>query len=328
MSTVIVNNNKVFDSIRECRLCPRNCGIDRTTGHTGYCKQTNTIRAARAALHYWEEPILSGSNGSGAVFFSGCNLKCIFCQNHNIAIGECGKEISVDRLSSIFLELQDKGAHNINLVTGAPYISHITEALVSAKSNGLNIPIIYNSSGYESVTALKMLDGLIDIYLPDMKYYSSELSSKYSNAPDYFDRAADAISEMVRQVGEPIIEPAETSTEPNNKKATDYNGDPLMLMKKGVIVRHLLLPGQTKDSKKILRYLYETYGPKIYISIMNQYTPLPQVANIPELNRRVSNEEYDRVVNFALRLGIENAFIQDGETAKESFIPAFDYEGI
>ena len=344
----VMDDNNLYDSIRECRLCPRNCGVDRTAGKTGFCNQTSTIRAARAALHHWEEPILSGSKGSGAVFFSGCNLRCIFCQNYSIALGECGKEITTYRLSDIFLELQSKGAHNINLVTGAPYIPHIRAALIMAKSQGLNIPIIYNSSGYENVNALKMLDGLIDIYLPDMKYYSSEIAGKYSKAPDYFEKASLAIAEMVRQVGKPVIESGTVSktisgtnsriiseTEASDKPQNipdigpvDYNGDPLMLMKKGVIVRHLLLPDQTKDSKKILRYLHETYGQDIYISIMNQYTPLKQVENIPELNRRVTSEEYDRVVNFAIRLGIDNAFIQDGETASESFIPAFDYEGI
>ena len=353
-------NNKLssdlqYTYLRECRLCPRSCGVNRLDGETGYCGQGRIIRAARAALHFWEEPVLSGSSGSGAVFFSGCNLRCVFCQNHEIAIGDCGKEISIDRLSDIFLDLQSKGAHNINLVTGAPYIPHIREALNLAKSNGLTLPIIYNSGGYESVDALKILDGLIDIYLPDMKYYSSELSTRFSNAPDYFDRAKKAIAEMVRQVGEPVIDSAakpliasaeesvisslaapaeESAMSPENTSLSDasspvdYNGEPLSLMKRGVIVRHLLLPGQTADSKKILRYLHETYGDKIYISIMNQYTPLTHVSDIPELNRRVSAEEYDRVVNFAIRLGIENAFIQEGDTAEESFIPAFDYEGI
>lgn len=320
MSTASANFNNITNCMRECRLCPRNCGVNRSMDKTGFCSQTDKIRAARAALHYWEEPVLSGSQGSGAVFFSGCNLKCVFCQNYHIAIGECGKEITVDRLSDIFLELQDKGAHNINLVTGAPYIPHIKEALIIAKNNGLTLPILYNSSGYESVDALKMLDGLIDIYLPDMKYFSSELSALYSHAPNYFECASAAIAEMVRQVGSPVIEAVDD--------AVDYNNEPLMLMKKGVIVRHLLLPGQTKDSKKILRYLFETYGNQIYISIMNQYTPLPQVEKIPELNRQVTAEEYDRVVNFAIKLGIENAFIQNDETAKESFIPAFNYEGI
>lgn len=307
--------------LSECRLCPRQCGANRTIGNIGYCGQNATVRAARAALHFWEEPIISGCNGSGAVFFSGCNLRCIFCQNYNIAIGECGREITTERLSDIFLELRDKGAHNINLVTGTPYIPHIREALVSAKANGLNIPVVYNCGGYESVDALKSLEGLVDIYLPDMKYYSSELSAKYSNAPDYFEKASAAIAEMYRQVGNPIIESCDNNL-------LDYNNEPLMLMKKGVLVRHLLLPNQSKDSKKILRSLYETYGDNIYISIMNQYTPLAQVSEIPDLNRKVTKDEYDKIINFAIRLGISNAFIQDGDTAKESFIPAFDFEGI
>lgn len=335
-STIFSSEYSLASALSSCHLCPRNCGADRLSGKTGYCGQTATIRAARAALHFWEEPLLSGSNGSGAVFFSGCNLRCIFCQNHSIALGECGKEISIERLGDIFLELQDKGAHNINLVTGAPYIPHIKKALIDAKSRGLNIPIIYNSSGYESVEALKMLEGLIDIYLPDMKYFSSELSGAYSNAENYFEVASAAIAEMVRQVGEPVIKQISENAGSNyvqddSKQYSiplDYNGEPLQLMKKGVIVRHLLLPGQTKDTKKVLRYLHETYGDKIYISIMNQYTPLSQVSDIPELNRRVTDEEYDRVVNFAIKLGIENAFIQDGDTAKESFIPPFDFEGI
>lgn len=338
---ILPTDKKEYSSLSACRLCPRSCGVDRLSGKTGYCGQGKEIRAARAALHFWEEPILSGASGSGAVFFSGCNLRCVFCQNYHIAFGECGKAISSKRLSEIFLELQAKGAHNINLVTGAPYIPHIREALLSAKSKGLILPIIYNSSGYESVEALKILDGLVDIYLPDMKYYSSELSMRYSKAPDYFEKASVAIEEMIRQVGSPIIERESLSlfgdknTSTNTTvddniitAAVDYNGDPLMLMKRGVIVRHLLLPGETKDSKKILRYLHETYGERIYISIMNQYTPLAQVENIPELNRRVTPDEYDRVVNFAIRLGIQNAFIQDGDTATESFIPEFNYEGI
>lgn len=318
-SELTKTNTDNFISLDNCRLCPRNCRVDRLNGKTGFCGQSSTIRAARAALHFWEEPVLSGTNGSGAVFFSGCNLRCVFCQNHSIAIGECGKEISVERLAEIFLELQSKKANNINLVTGTPFIPQIKESLIIAKDKGLHIPIIFNCGGYESVEALRMLDGLVDIYLPDMKYFSSELSTSYSKAPDYFEMASSAIAEMFRQVGEPsFYEESEEHTD----------NDPIMLMKKGLIVRHLLLPGQTKDSKKILRYLYETYGDKIYISIMNQYTPLEHVSGIPELNRKVTDEEYDKIVNFAIRLGIENAFIQEGETADESFIPAFDYEGI
>ena len=300
----------ILSYLENCTLCPRNCHANRRYGTVGFCGQGASIRAARAALHFWEEPIISGKEGSGAVFFSGCNLRCIFCQNHEIAIGECGKEISLERLSDIFLELQDKGANNINLVTGAPYVPFIVKALKVSKTKGLAIPILYNSSGYESIESLKMMDGLIDIYMPDMKYYSSNLSREFSNAPDYFEVASLAISEMYRQVGPP-------------KLSEDGS-----LLKSGMIVRHLLLPDQAKDSKKVLRYLYETYGDNIYISIMSQYTPLSNVKSHPILGRKISNEEYDKVVNFAIRLGITNAFIQEGEAASESFIPAFDYEGI
>lgn len=298
------------DLLSNCILCPRKCGVNRTIGQTGYCGMPAELIVARAALHMWEEPCISGASGSGTVFFSGCNLKCVFCQNHSIAIGERGKHITTVRLAEIFLELQAKGAANINLVTPTHYIPQIREALLLAKADGLTLPIVYNTGSYETTDSLELLDGLIDIYLPDLKYFSAELSTTYSHAADYFAQATLAIAKMYEQVGEPVFD--ETTG----------------LMKKGMIVRHLILPGQTKDSKKILRYLYETYGDNIYISIMNQYTPLSHVAHIPELNRMVSTEEYDRVVNFAIRLGIENAFIQEGETAEESFIPPFDMEGV
>ena len=296
--------------LSNCILCPRECGVNRLEGELGYCGENAALVAARAALHFWEEPCISGTVGSGTVFFGGCNLRCVFCQNHSIAIGECGKEITLQRLAEIFLELQQKGAANINLVTPTHYIPQIRDALFLAKAQGLKLPIVYNTGGYEKVESLQLLDGLIDIYLPDLKYYSSELSAKYSHTANYFEKATLAIQEMYRQVGAPVFE--------------ESTG----MMKRGIIVRHLILPDQVKDSKKILRHLFETYGNNIYISIMNQYTPLPHVAHIPELNRRVTEEEYDRVIDFALKLGIENAFIQEGETAEESFIPPFDMEGV
>ncbi len=295
----------------DCVLCPRKCHANRAATQVGYCGQTDELRAARAALHFWEEPCISGTNGSGTVFFSGCNLRCVFCQNHNIALGKVGQPISNKRLAEIFLELQQKGAHNINLVTPTHFIPQIVNALEAAKLQGLSIPIVYNTGSYEEVSTLRLLDGLVDIYLPDLKYYSTDLSLHFSHAADYFSKATLAIEEMYRQVGTPIF-------------ATDGTG----LLERGMIVRHLLLPGQTKDSKKILRYLYETYDNNIYISIMNQYTPLPHVADIPELNRKVTDEEYERVLTFAKRLGIQNGFYQEGDTAKESFIPAFDGEGL
>lgn len=296
--------------LANCILCPRKCGADRTSGQTGYCGMSADLIVARAALHMWEEPCISGTVGSGTVFFGGCNLKCIFCQNHSIALGDCGKKISISRLAEIFLELQGKGAANINLVTPTHYIPQIREALILAKEQGLHLPIVYNTGSYETPEALQLLDGLVDIYLPDLKYYSTELSSKFSHACDYFEVATLALAEMYRQAGTPLFD-----------EATG-------MMKRGVIVRHLILPGQTKDSKKVLRYLHETYGDNIYISIMNQYTPLPHVAQFPELNRKVTSSEYNKVVNFALGIGIENAFIQEGETAEESFIPPFNMEGV
>ncbi len=293
-----------------CTLCPRECHVDRFHGKTGYCGQSSNLFAARASLHMWEEPCISGEHGSGTVFFSGCPLGCIYCQNHNIAIGKTGKSISTKRLSAIFLELQEKGAHNINLVTPTHFIPQIVEALIQSKKDGLNLPIIYNTSSYEKSDTLRLLDGLIDIYLPDLKYVSSLLSKRYSNAPDYFSFAKDAIQEMYRQVGNPIFD-ASTG-----------------LMKRGMIVRHLILPNCLDDSKVVLKYLFDTYGNDIFISIMNQYTPVSYFENHPELNRTLSQEEYDSVVDYALELGIENGFIQEGETASESFIPPFDCEGI
>ena len=291
-----------------CMLCPRKCQANRTSGQTGFCGMSDQIQIARASLHMWEEPCISGTNGSGTVFFSGCNLKCVFCQNHTIAIGQKGKAVSIEHLAELFLMLQDKGAHNINLVTPSHYIPGIAQALALAKQQNMNLPIVYNTSGYDSVTSLTLLDGLVDIYLPDFKYVSSNLSKRYSHASDYFHVAARSLAEMYRQVGEPV-----------------FDGD---MIRRGIIVRHLVLPGCTEDSKAVIRYLYETYGDRIFISIMNQYTPLPHVASYPELNRKVTESEYDEVVDFAIDLGVEHGFIQEGNTAEESFIPEFDFTGL
>lgn len=296
--------------LSSCELCPRNCKVNREAGRLGYCRMPGKIYAARAALHKWEEPCISGETGSGTVFFSGCNLRCVFCQNHDIAIGDVGMEITSERLSEIYLELQEKGAANINLVTPTHYIPQIADSLVRAKAAGLSIPIVYNTGGYEKVESLKMLEGLIDIYLPDCKYFSSELSSKYSHAPDYFEVNKAALAEMFRQVGSATFHP-DTG-----------------MMTKGMIIRHLCLPGQAKDTKKIIHYLFDTFGNNVYFSIMSQYTPLPHVAHIPELNRKVSPEEYERIINYCIRLGVENAFIQEGDVAEASFIPSFTYEGL
>ena len=291
-----------------CTLCPRNCRVDRTSKQSGFCGMGDLIQVARASLHMWEEPCISGTNGSGTVFFTGCNLKCVFCQNHSIAIGQKGKEVSPARLADLFLMLQDKGAHNINLVTPSHYIPGIAQALTLAKKKNMTLPVVYNTSGYDSVQSLTMLDGLVDIYLPDFKYVSGTLSQRYSHAPDYFEVASKSLAEMYRQVSDPVFEDD--------------------LIKKGIIVRHLVLPSCTADSKEVIRYLYETYGDRIFISIMNQYTPLPHVASYPELNRKITDSEYNEVVDFAIDLGVEQGFIQEGDTASESFIPEFDFTGL
>ena len=257
----------------------------------------------------WEEPCISGERGSGTVFFSGCSLRCIFCQNREIARMNTGKEITVERLSEIFLELQQKGAANINLVTACHYVPHIIEALDLAKSKGLILPVVYNSGGYEKVETLQMLEGYVDIYLPDYKYTDATLAQNFSNAPDYPEIALDAIKEMVRQTGECVF---------------GEDG----YLQRGTIVRHLILPAHTHQSKEALSLLYKTFGDSIYISIMNQYTPIHSIPTYPELNRRVTAREYEKVLAHALTLGITNAFIQEGGTASESFIPEFNSEGI
>lgn len=294
--------------LNKCNLCPRNCNVNRNNNEIGYCGATNMMVIAKAYLHKWEEPCISGSIGSGTIFFSYCNLKCIFCQNYDISTLHKGKIISVDNLKNICLELQKKGALNINLVTPTHYVPLIIEAIKKAKKEGLNIPIIYNTSSYENIETIKMLDGIVDIYLPDLKYYNNEYGLKYSKAKDYFKYASSAINEMYKQVGKPIF---------------DKNG----IMKKGVIVRHLMLPSHLDDSKKIINYLYKKYHHNIYISIMNQYTPLKKL-EYEYLNHKVTDEEYDALIDYAYNIGVRNAYIQEGETQKESFIPNFDLEGL
>ena len=296
---------KNMNKYENCLLCPRKCGINRSTGQTGVCGVSSEIKVARAALHYWEEPCISGKRGSGAVFFSGCSLHCVFCQNREISDGKAGKVISKERLSDIFMELADKGANNINLVTPGQYIPDIVWAVNDAKSRGMKLPIIYNTSGYENVTELKLLEGIVDVYLPDFKYMDSTLSARYSRAKDYPSVAKQALSEMVRQQPDVVID--------------DATG----LIQKGVIVRQLLLPGHVNDAKAVLKYLYDTYHDHVYISMMSQFTPIA-LKDYPEINRTVTRREYERLVE----IGITNAFIQEGDVAKDSFIPAFDCEGV
>lgn len=293
---------------QNCTLCPRKCGVDRENAR-GICGESNILRVARASLHMWEEPCLSGDVGSGTVFFTGCNLGCIYCQNYNITHEHHGKEITTERLAEIFLELQEKGAANINLVTAVHFTPHIIQALDIARKNGLKLPIVYNSSGYERPETLKMLDGYIDIYLPDYKYFDPVLAKKFSFAPDYPSAVREALREMFRQVGTPVF---------------DADG----MMKKGMIVRHLVLPAHTADSMNVLRDLHETFGDDIYISIMSQYTPCRTFEDTPELSRKLTRYEYKKVTDFAEKLGIVNGFLQSGEAAKESFIPDFDERGV
>ena len=300
---------KIMNKYENCLLCPRKCGINRSTGQKGVCGVSAEIRVARAALHYWEEPCISGEKGSGAVFFSGCSLHCVFCQNREISDGKAGKVISKERLSDIFLELKAKGANNINLVTPGQYIPDIVWAVRDARRRGMELPIVYNTSGYENADELKQLEGIVDVYRPDFKYMDSALSAKYSRAKDYPSVAKQALSEMVRQQPKVVID--------------DATG----LIQRGVIVRQLLLPGHVNDAKAILKYLHDTYQNSIYISMMSQFTPIA-LKDYPEINRTVTRREYERLIDYAIKIGITNAFIQEGDVAKDSFIPAFDCEGV
>ena len=304
-----------------CRLCPRACTVNRLAGEKGICGMGAQITAARAALHFWEEPCISGTRGSGTVFFSGCSLHCCFCQNEPISRGRAGRAISAERLCEIFFELKAQGAHNINLVTPTHFIPQITSALRMAKDRGLGLPVVCNCGGYESVEALRIWDGLIDIYLPDLKFYSAALSESMCHAPDYFEKASAALAEMFRQTGTPVF---------------DEDG----LMKKGMIVRHLMLPGHLFDTRKILGCLCTTYGNNIYISLMNQYTPPAATASAASHSSPVqpaasaapdhplSEKHYEAMIQFLVDQNQEHAYIQDSGTDSESFIPPFDLTGI
>ncbi len=318
-----------------CNLCNRNCNVSRNNGKTGFCRETETVRLARAALHYWEEPCISLSCGSGAVFFTGCSLGCIFCQNAPISASQVGREVSVPALADIFLSLEQQGAANINLVTPTHFVPSIIRALDLARGKGLALPIVYNTGSYDSVETLRMLEGYVDVYLPDCKFASSSLSVALCHASDYYEKALSAIDEMLRQTGPFVFDPS-TSDVPVPKDADLSFFSEHTAMKKGVIVRHLVLPGQVEDSCSILKDLYARYGDQIFISIMNQYTPMRDFSSNPSLDpklaaalsRKLTTYEYEKVLSFAEKIGITNAFIQAGHTAKESFIPAFDYEGL
>lgn len=295
--------------LSSCRLCPRQCGINRLIGQTGYCGAGKLPRLGLVSLHQWEEPCLSGTRGSGTVFFSHCNLRCLFCQNHTISQSSFGKEISIERLADIFLEQQQRGAHNINLVTPTHYAPQIAEALILAKRNGLSLPVVYNSNAYESETVIELLAGLVDIYLPDLKYVDDRFAASFSDAPSYFSHASSAIKAMIKQVGSAVF---------------DEEG----IMTRGVIIRHLALPGMAHDSKAVIRYIYETYGYTVFLSLMNQYTPLHRALKHPTLCHPLTDKEYTDLIDFALSIGIENGFIQEGGAVSESFVPLFDGQGV
>ncbi|MCB2307822.1 radical SAM protein [Clostridium estertheticum] len=308
-STKKLDDFTSLDILKKCNLCPRKCFVNRLDGELGYCNASGYIKVAKVSLHYWEEPCISGELGSGTVFFSNCNLKCVFCQNYKISHDGYGKTISINRLSEIFLEQQKRGALNINLVTPTHYVPQIIESLKLAKQSGLSIPILYNSNGYENIDTIKSLKGFIDVYLPDLKYYADKYALKYSKAPNYFNTASKVITEMVSQVG---------------KLKFDDNG----IIQKGVIIRHLMLPGLLFDSKKVIDFIHTTFNDDVYISLMNQYTPMHVETKFPEINKTLNQDHYDALINYCLNLGITKCFIQDSGTSSPDFIPNFNLSGI
>lgn len=290
--------------LEKCNICPLKCGVNRNK-YSGRCGASKDVEIALASLHYFEEPCISGKNGSGTVFFSNCNLKCVYCQNYKISHKGFGKKISVSHLADIFLSQQKKGANNINLVTPTMYVPHIITAIKIAKQKGLNIPIIYNSSGYEDVDTIKLLNGYIDVYLPDFKYYFSDIAKKYSNVENYFEIASSAILEMYKQVGDPVF---------------DDNG----LIKRGMIIRHMILPNNVENSKMVLKWINGNLSNKVYISVMAQYFPTYKACEYPEINRKITDEELNSVWDFASYLGFENGFIQELGEHEEEYVPDFD----
>ena len=291
-----------LDYLKKCEICPHRCGVDRTNNQIGRCKSKNTVKVAKASIHMYEEPCISKGNGSGTVFFSNCNLNCVFCQNYEISQNGLGKEITINELANIFLKLQNKNVNNINLVTPTSYVPQIIEAIKMAKENGLNIPIVYNTNSYENIETLKLLEGYIDIYLPDLKYSENELGEKYSNVKNYFEVATTAIKEMYRQVG--------------NLKC-DKNG----IAKKGVIIRHLVLPNHIENSKKVLSWIKNNLPQDVYVSVMNQYFPIYKAKKIKDLNRKITKREMKKIEEFIYSIDLKNGYIQDIEENEIQYVP-------
>lgn len=297
-----------MEKLQTCTLCPINCGTNRTK-QKGSCGASDKLIVSKAFLHQWEEPCISGSKGSGTIFFSGCNLHCVFCQNHNISQACFGKEITTLRLAEIMLELELQGAYNINLVTPTPYVHHIIEAVSIAKQKGLNLPIVYNTNSYDAIETIEMLKGTVDIYLPDIKYMNNKYALKYSKVPHYFDYASEAIKAMINQVGFPSF---------------DENG----IMKKGVLIRHMIMPDMLEDSKNILRWIKDELGMSAYVSLMCQYTPMYKAHQYEEINRKLDDWEYEYIIAFFFKLGLENGFVQDYSSATTDYVPNFDLSGL
>jgi len=295
--------------LRHCSLCPRRCGVDRAAGETGFCRAPARPKVALADLHFGEEPCLTGTAGSGTVFFSHCNLRCAFCQNFEISQEDLGRTLDADRLARIFVDLQDRGAHNVNLVSPTPYAPGVARAVRRARDLGLSVPVVYNTGGYENVEVLELLEGLVDVYLPDLKYGSEEPARRYSGAPDYFAVATAAIKEMYRQVGAPVL---------------DENG----LIRRGLIIRHLVLPGHVADSLRVLEWIAANLPPAVYVSLMAQYFPTHRAVAMPPLDRRVTAGEYGQVVGRLMDLGLDNGYVQEREAATDEYVPDFDLRGV
>lgn len=295
----------MIELLQKCEICPHKCKIDRTKNQVGRCKSKDTVKVALASIHNFEEPCISGRNGSGTVFFSNCNLSCEFCQNYEISQQGLGKEISIERLAEIFIEQQLRGADNINLVSPTSYAVQIIEAIKIAKNNGLKIPIIYNTNGYENIETLKLLEGYIDIYLPDLKYAENDLAKKYSKIENYFEIATSAIKEMYRQVG---------------KNEYDENG----IIKAGIIIRHLILPNHTENSKKVLKWIVENMPKNITVSVMAQYFPTYKAKEIKDINRKITKYEYQKIENYLYSLDLENGYIQEMGNNEEIYVPKWE----
>ena len=291
--------------LNSCTICPHNCKINRTK-NPGRCKSTDKIKIALYSIHNFEEPCISGEKGSGTIFFSNCNMNCVFCQNYEISQLGRGKEITIEELANVMIKQQERNVQNINLVTPTSYALHIVEAIKIARKKGLEIPIVYNTNGYESVETLKLLEGYVDIYLPDLKYYYDDLAKKYSKVDNYFEIATKAIQEMYRQVGTPVL---------------DENG----VMKKGLMIRHLILPNEVQNSKKVLKWIKENIDSNVYVSIMAQYFPTYKAKEIPEIARKITKEEYEKVENYLYELDLENGYIQELGEHEEEYVPTWEY---